>query len=197
MTEDTCVVDGCDKSVLSRGYCSAHYQRLLKHGDPHGGRPARVSRSGRSCSISGCTRSVVSRGYCEAHYHRLRRYGDPQGGSVIPYGLSPESRFWRYVQRTETCWLWTGGLSENGYGLFWSGVSVVRAHRWAYEHLTEEIPDGYEVDHLCRVRHCVNPHHLEPVTRQVNVQRGAHVRRDLRVAARAPEQGPERENDPL
>jgi hypothetical protein len=70
------------------------------------------------------------------------------------------------------CWLWDGYVRENGYGEFSFGRQLVRAHRAAYEHFAGEIPAGLDLDHLCRVRCCVNPAHLEPVTRQTNLLRG-------------------------
>ena len=70
------------------------------------------------------------------------------------------------------CWLWTAGVSVYGYGDFWNGSKRVRAHRFAYEHLIGPIPDGLDLDHLCRTRSCVNPGHLEAVTHRVNVLRG-------------------------
>lgn len=67
-------------------------------------------------------------------------------------------------------WLWGMALS-NGYGNFWDGSKKVPAHRWAYEQWVGPIPDGLHIDHLCRIRHCVNPEHLEAVTPSVNVRR--------------------------
>ena len=61
---------------------------------------------------------------------------------------------------------------DEGYGQFWDGTRLVRAHRFAYEQIVGPIPDGLQLDHLCRVRSCVNPAHLEPVTCQVNLLRG-------------------------
>lgn len=66
------------------------------------------------------------------------------------------------------CWLWTGSLSNDGYSFF-QGRS---GHRLAYETHRAEIPEGLVIDHLCRVRRCVNPEHLEPVSHQENVARG-------------------------
>lgn len=80
-------------------------------------------------------------------------------------------RFWSKVEKTETCWLWTGGTARNGYGSFWDGNRIGRAHRYAYELLVGPIPEGLQLDHLCRVRLCVNPAHLEPVTQQENIRR--------------------------
>jgi hypothetical protein len=86
----------------------------------------------------------------------------------------PELRFWPKVDKTETCWLWTAGRSDTGYGTFSVGQGVkVGAHRWAYEALVGPVPEGLQLDHLCRVRHCVNPAHLEPVTQRENMRRGA------------------------
>lgn len=83
-------------------------------------------------------------------------------------------RFWEKVQKTETCWLWASNVNGSGYGHFWNGNRLVVAHRWAYEHLIGPIPEGLQLDHLCRVRRCVNPSHLEPVTRGENIRRGDH-----------------------
>jgi hypothetical protein len=64
-------------------------------------------------------------------------------------------------------------LQQNkGYGAFMVGGRNVRVHRWAYETLVGPIPDGLVIDHLCRVRNCVNPDHLEPVTHRENIRRG-------------------------
>ncbi len=86
------------------------------------------------------------------------------------------ARFWAKVNKTETCWLWTGGTSRGSgepYGSFHPSRSVlVRAHVFAYEMLVGPVPLGLVLDHLCRVRMCCNPAHLEPVTPQVNVLRG-------------------------
>lgn len=69
------------------------------------------------------------------------------------------------------CWLWLGCLDKDGYGWFSGGVSR-RAHRTSYEVLVGPIPPGLVPDHVCRVRSCVNPRHLELVTRRTNTLRG-------------------------
>lgn len=69
------------------------------------------------------------------------------------------------------CWLWTGSLDRHGYGSFGVRRHTTRAHRYAYELLVGPIPEGLVIDHLCRVRRCVNPAHLEPVTIAVNLAR--------------------------
>lgn len=70
------------------------------------------------------------------------------------------------------CWLWTAAVQSGGYGQFrWDGRHQL-AHRVAYERWAGPIPDGLNIDHLCRVRSCVNPSHLEAVTQRENVARG-------------------------
>lgn len=93
--------------------------------------------------------------------------------------LRPEQleRFWARVDKDGPggCWLWTGHRTSGGYGgVALSGRSL-RAHRVAYELLVGPIPEGLQLDHLCRVRLCVNPDHLEPVTQTENVRRGFGV----------------------
>lgn len=89
-------------------------------------------------------------------------------------------RFHRKYQPDHTgCWLWTGStFTGTGYGIFnvkmADGVwRPTVAHRVSYRLAKGEIPDGYQIDHLCRVRHCVNPDHLEAVTPWANVMRSA------------------------
>lgn len=65
------------------------------------------------------------------------------------------------------CWLWLGGLTDDGYG----SCRSTTAHRISYQAFVGPIPDGLEIDHKCRVRCCVNPAHIEPVTHQINVDR--------------------------
>jgi len=70
------------------------------------------------------------------------------------------------------CWLWLGGVDTQGYGrLRWDGREI-GTHRIVWMVLVGPIPEGLTLDHLCRVRHCVNPLHLEPVTLRVNQSRG-------------------------
>jgi hypothetical protein len=83
--------------------------------------------------------------------------------------LKRQERFWERVTVTESgCWLWDGYLTDEGYGRLGRAL----AHRLAWEWLRGPIPPELTIDHLCRVRRCVNPAHLEPVTMQENGRRG-------------------------
>lgn len=94
-----------------------------------------------------------------------------------------EQRFWNKVDKNGPvpsfrpdlgpCWIWLGGKIE-GYGSFWKPSVHILAHRFSYELAKGPIPKGLEPDHLCRVPACVNPDHLEAVTRRVNILRGAN-----------------------
>lgn len=82
-----------------------------------------------------------------------------------------------YVIQSDDCLLWKGKPSAQGYGQVWHEGKQHGAHRVAYMLLVGPIPDGYEVDHTCRVRMCINPAHLEAVTKEVNRQREADANR--------------------
>lgn len=90
----------------------------------------------------------------------------------------PWDRFIEKIETSEGCWIWKAARSSDGYGSFYqphpteNRMHANGAHVYAYRELVGPIPDGMEIDHLCRDRACVNPLHLEAVTHQVNVQRG-------------------------
>jgi acetolactate synthase regulatory subunit len=93
-----------------------------------------------------------------------------------------ELRFWLKVNKNGPvpevrpdlgpCWLWLCGTGSTGYGQIWRDGETIGAHVWSYEQKYGEVPEGCELDHLCRVRACVNPDHVEPVTSTVNNLRG-------------------------
>jgi hypothetical protein len=79
-------------------------------------------------------------------------------------------RFEHYVNRTESCWLWTGGRNPAGYGTFRVSEVQAGAHRWAWQWANGPISEGMEIHHACHVRLCVNPEHLVMMTRKQNLQ---------------------------
>lgn len=95
--------------------------------------------------------------------------------STLHYVEMSATRFWAKVDRRagEDCWDWRAFTSADGYGrVWWNGRPHV-AHRIAYEISVGPIPDGLTIDHLCRNTLCCNPAHLEAVTSEENVRRGA------------------------
>jgi hypothetical protein len=74
------------------------------------------------------------------------------------------------------CWIWQGSLKDTGYGCVNRGGFKGSTHVWMYERHVGPVPVGLQLDHLCRVRACGNPEHLEPVTNAVNGQRGARAK---------------------
>lgn len=117
---------------------------------------------------------------CAAHVRRAkerRRQAAPLDHEPsrirLPLGATVEERFWVKVEKTSSCWIWTGSRNGRGYGLFGasSGGAPVRAHRFSYELRFGPIPEGMQLDHLCEVKACVNPDHLEPVTNEENSRR--------------------------
>lgn|SRR6185369_250795 len=158
---------GCGGRATGRGLCNPCYQRHRRHGTL----PPPVEREPRSCSVDGCGGAHEARGFCTMHYQRWRATGSPSR-SRRPM----EDRLWEKVDRSggdNSCWPWTGGVVEGNYGYFWADGTMRRAHRVTYELLVGPIPDGLDLDHLCRNPNCVNPSHLEAVTHRTNVLRGA------------------------
>lgn len=123
------------------------------------------------CSIDGCGKPKAARGWCSMHYSRYRRHGDPL--------IQSEWRKWTFQDRTEGkylvtesgCWEWQGARQDRGYGVLTVLGYQIRTHRYFYESLVGPVPDGLELDHLCRNPPCVNPEHLEPVTHAENMRR--------------------------
>lgn len=168
----------CGKPVLACEMCSMHYARYRAYGDPL--HPVRryVAQS-EKCTYEGdggCDRKPKRRGLCEKHAKREVKYGE----TTEPR----ERKFWAKVNKNGPvpdcrpelgpCWIWTGYIDpKTGYGQFGSkGKGTNLPHRIAYQYLVGPIGKGLHLDHLCRVRACVRPAHLEPVTPQENIRRG-------------------------
>lgn len=126
------------------------------------------------CSVPSCGKPRVARGWCTGHYQQATKEGRRPPKRTI------EESFWLKVDKTgpNGCWLWTGARSTAGYGSFASDPRAKQAHRLAYLYVKGELPElPLEFDHLCRNKLCVNPEHLEPVTRSENMLRAFAARR--------------------
>lgn len=136
------------------------------------------------CSVSECQRLVKCKGLCSTHYMRWRR--DCNLDSTIVVFATDLDRLLSkidkngpipdYAPQLGSCWIWQAPTNAYGYGTFGVGgrtnQRIYLAHRFTYEMFVGAIPLGLDIDHLCRVRNCVNPAHLEPVTRRDNLLRG-------------------------
>lgn len=98
----------------------------------------------------------------------------------MPYVHKPERRAERFMRCVEKqpngCWRWTGFINPQGYGYSSLRGKKSLAHRVSYWIFVGEVKDGMDLDHLCRNRYCVNPAHLEQVTRSENLKRGFDAR---------------------
>lgn len=179
--------------------CNIHYQRWYRHGDPLAGGPRLMPPPADGlCIMDGCSAPAKSRGFCNTHYHRWYM-GYPMDAPIVRLaGRTEEQRFLDFVDETSSpsgCWLWTGAVNPEGYGLFGLTKSKedrggsISAHRWSYRHFVGPIPEWADcLDHTCHSfdlscpggagdihRRCVFFEHLEPATFKTNAQRGRNA----------------------
>jgi HNH endonuclease len=162
MTEE-CSVSWCDRSARARGLCISHYNRQLKGQDLDQPFEERQKRPVDGlCSVEDCDQPYLASGYCAAHWARAKA-GKPMNVPVKRHRRgTTEDRFWRYVDKSGDCWLWTGG-TQGAYGQIWDGR--VNRHRGAHVVSWELangmfIPKGMQVRHTCDNPPCVRPLHL-------------------------------------
>lgn len=143
---------------------------------------SRLPRTNKTCSIEDCGRPVSARKMCSRHYENWRRSAPASEKSRHP---DPEVRFQKATKWGEPsahrpdlgpCLLYLGADNGNGYGQFRYNGKNGYAHRYAWERKHGPIPDGLTIDHLCRVRCCVNVEHMELTERVENYLRGVATR---------------------
>lgn len=143
----------------------------------------------RECSACGGFVYRLKRTWCGRCYQRWQNQGDP--ARVLRILHDDEARFWSKVDLSDgpdACHPWTSGITELGYGDFNANRRHLPAHVYAYTLANGPVPDGLVLDHLChdpRVcnlgnncphRRCCNAAHLEAVTSQENILRGAKTK---------------------
>lgn len=135
------------------------------------------------CSVKDCARIASTRGMCSKHYQQLRK-GQIPGPSRIrgPTPIPLLDRLWarvnkdgpipEYAPHLGNCWFWLGAKTE-GYGCITvTSGHLALVHRLTYVEARGPIPNDLVLDHLCRIRHCCRPSHLEAVTYGENNRRG-------------------------
>ena len=149
-----------------------------------------------TCSVEGCDKPMRLARLCGMHHQRRVRHGDVnvKKKAYTSHEVPAVDRFWVLVDKRgpDECWHWLAGRTQYGYGRFYPTRRAVQVHRFVYELLVGPIPAGYEVDHTCHNidvackggntclhRRCVNPAHLEAVTKRENMHRQPRIRAQM------------------
>ncbi|MEO0781918.1 MAG: hypothetical protein AAFZ46_09180, partial [Pseudomonadota bacterium] len=141
-----CSVDRCGKPHDSSGYCSTHYYRFKRYGDPLVTKNKK--NQGKTCKVPGCSKPARSRGYCAMHASRLDRHNDL--GAERKIGKREAWIIAHANHQGDDCLLWPFALQENGYGVFSKYGKTIGAHRAMCQAAHGPQPDeGYEVAHSC------------------------------------------------
>lgn len=178
MVPKICSIPECGKPHNAKWLCGVHYMRQKNHGtalwEP--------TKKPEFCSIEGCAKKRHSKGLCSMHNHRRISHGNPLHTKTIVG--DDDARFESKINKTDACWLWTGKPTPLGYGSIRINGRDVRAHRFSYEKYVGKIPEGMEIDHICRNRICVNPKHLRAATRKQNIENHTGARSDSKTGVR-------------
>ena len=173
--ENVCSFSSCPNKKYARSLCSGHYSQW-KRSIPLKPIKIKSNQSKYPCSFEGCVNKIQAKKLCGAHW-RQQRLGKEL--KPLTNQISVLDRMLSQVDKTESCWIWTGRVSgKRGYPQVSLAGRQKMVHRIMYEELVRVLEITETLDHLCRNRFCVNPEHLEPVPLRENVQR-MHVYRSL------------------
>ena len=153
-----CSVEGCATLTVARGYCSTHYSRWLKHGDPtivkpRGGArvmPPRPPRVWPTCTFDGCENLSAKgcRGWCPKHHTRWYRHGDPSAnGNLLRTRRDVMERIRERIRVEDGCWIWQGAKHPSGYGALGTRDKSNYVHRAAWQYVNGPVPKGFHLHH--------------------------------------------------
>lgn len=123
------------------------------------------------CSVPGCLKQKRSKGMCRAHGYRQRLYGSPDKTTMHGEPLAARL-FAKVLVLPSGCWVFQPAVKDDWYGKIRDDGKTSNVHTVVWTWLRGPVPDGLELDHLCRYRPCCNPDHLDAVTHRENCFRG-------------------------
>lgn len=163
MSQRTCTIPECEKPGRSRGWCSKHYERWKRHGNPY----ATAHRA--TCTVKDCTNRHKARGFCRLHYDRWATHSDPEMSLInraknIEHSISMRSKL------SGNCLEWTGTKDSKGYGMIHLEGGKQYIHRYIWVKTRGPIPAGIHIDHICHNVACFNIEHLRLATPSQNLR---------------------------
>lgn len=123
-----------------------------------------------TCSFDDCDKPVRALGLCGGHWQQQRKGKPLSSLKYTGVGQSVADRLERHTDKSGDCWLWVGSLKTGGYGQIYFEGKNYNAHRLAYIVANGPVDADVVIDHMCHVRRCVNPSHLQAVSNKQNVE---------------------------